>query len=543
MKMTFTPGAGVEVLEHSEDVEIRPSADVRPSLHALPEDILDMCPPELLESCPAEIVSLLKMLVAQVHQQAELIGHLQVKIDALEAQLSKDSSNSSKPPSSDGLKKPPRTQSLRSPSGKPIGGQPGHEGHTLQAVASPDYTQVHRVASCGHCHRSLEDVPVEDLERHQVFDVPRVRLEVTEHQAQIKRCPDCGRLSKASFPQGAEQPVQYGPRIQAQACYFNHYHFIPLERTCELFDDLYGQPMSQTTVLNASTRLAKSLVASNEAIKQQLIDSAVVHFDETGCRVCGKLHWLHTASTSQLTYYGVHEKRGWQGMDTIGILPEFTGTAIHDHWKSYYHYEQASHGLCNAHHLRELKHIHEHYHQSWAEEMSQLLLDIKEAVEQTRPHQDQLDPEQLDAFEERYASILDKGFDANPPPPPPKVKKRGRPKQSPPKNLLDRLKAHQSEVLAFMVDFAIPFDNNQAERDVRMAKVKQKSLPSGNWGYPEPSEPETVPTRSARYGPTSQPCARMAEGSSRLYTKPSMETPSCLKTNYLRSYGESATGL
>lgn len=414
------------------------------------------------------VVQLVQGMFAQIEA-------LSRDVQVLRDQVNKNSRNSSKPPSSDGLQKP-RTGSLRKQTGKKSGGQKGHLGHTLRAVEKPDHTILHPAQTCTHCANNLESVTAFEVEKRQVFDIPPLHIEVTEHQIERKTCPKCGQCTQGVFPLDVTQPVQYGNQIKALASYFNQYHFIPLDRTSELFEDVFGHRLCQATVLQANEVLAGCLEPVEEHIKQVLIDSDLLHLDESSLSVSGKKHWVHVASTETVTHYGLHPKRGQDATDALGILPHFEGRAIHDHWKPYFGYQTCQHALCNAHHLRELNFIKEQYQQDWAEDMAGLLIDIKQAVEKANEHTDRLSARRINAFEKRYDKILEQGLKANPPPKPEagKPKKRGRTKQSPPKNLLDRLGQYKSEVLTFMYDFRVPFDNNQAERDIRMVKVKQK---------------------------------------------------------------------
>lgn len=278
----------------------------------------------------------------------------------LRGKLAKNSRNSSKPPSTDGYKKP-KPKSLRKPSGKKSGGQQGHTGARLERVASmpgqwPDHTILHPVLDCQACGHSLKQSPATGHRSRQVIDLPPLKLEVTEHQVELKECPRCKCQNEATFPVEAKTSVQYGSRIKSLLVYLNQYQLLPYERTVQLARDLFSRTISQGTLYDWNRACFEHLESTEERIRQAILASEVVHFDETGIRKQGKLHWLHAASTEQLTFYGLHARRGKEAMDELGILPTYTGRAVHDHWKSYFAFS-CEHALCNAHHLRELTYL------------------------------------------------------------------------------------------------------------------------------------------------------------------------------------------
>lgn len=296
---------------------------------------------------------------------------------------------------------------------------------------------------------------------------------VTEHQSEVKSCVGCGRVVKAVFPKGVENHVQYGVVVQAQMAYLSTYQLLPTARLVELIADFYGQSLSQDTVLGVLETLAQAVQPSLAGIRRALLKSDLMHADETGLRVSDKTQWLHVLSTPDLTYYGVQPKRGQIALRQIGLVPAFKGILLHDAYASYWVFEHCQHALCNAHILRELRFLHEEQGQTWAGELKNLLVNMKKAVENAAEW-GRLEPQVLDSFTQDYRELLAAGWLANPPPEKPDLPKRGRLKQSTAQNLLQRLAQYQAAVLAFIHDFRVPFDNNLAERDLRMMKVKLK---------------------------------------------------------------------
>ena len=400
------------------------------------------------------------------------IDELEARIKDLESKLSKNSNNSSKPPSSDGFNKKPRTQSLRKSSRRKSGGQEGHNGHRLEMVEHPDEIELHDVCNCENCDAALTDISPDGYDRRQVFDIPKPSIIVTEHRAIQKTCHRCGHKNRGTFPDEVTQPTQYGREITSTVVYLSNYQLLPAARLVELIEDLYQHQMSQGTIYNMLRRCYYLLEETEAAIKKGIIMSDVAGFDETGFYVDTKRLWLHTASTKFATLYFVHPKRGSEAIESFGILPEFKGVAVHDFWKAYLKYD-CDHSLCNAHHLRELTFVSEQENQLWAKQLIELLVEIKDRVEQTQG--DRLPSQQVSKFSRKYSRLINKGLSVNQVSEAvPQVKRRGRQKQTVAKNLLDRLKKHKPDVLRFMNDFRVPFDNNGSERDIRMMKVKQK---------------------------------------------------------------------
>ena len=416
-------------------------------------------------------------VIALIEQMQATIAALTARVQHLEDQLATKSHNSSKPPSSDGLAK--KTKSRREQSGKKPGGQPGHPGRTLKMAAHPDHTVGHFPAQCPGCGEALTAVAARDVERRQVFDLPRVGVEVTEHQVGTKQCPRCGCAARSTFPAWVTQPVQYGPRLLALLVYLVVFQMVPWQRTRELLADLYGVQLGGGTVAASVERCFAGLAETAARIQEALRQAPVVGFDETGVRIDGKLHWWHTASTPELTQYHGHARRGREGIAAGKILPEFGGRAIHDAWSPYASYG-CEHGLCNAHHLRELIFLVERDGQEWAQELIEVLVLAQRRVAEARAAgARELDAVTREAITAEYRRLVAAGWEANPTPAAPTAgaetaPKRGRKAQTKAQNLLTRLERDEEAALAFVADFAVPFDNNQAERDLRMMKVQQK---------------------------------------------------------------------
>jgi transposase len=419
----------------------------------------------------------LRALVAELVPLKTQVEQLSTQVKQLERRLSKDSHNSHLPPSSDRFVRQKKTKSLRKPSGKKPGAQTGHEGNTLAQVSEPDQVIVHAVETCTCCQHDLRAVLPQWIQRRQVLDIPPKRLVIIEHQVEHKVCPSCQAITAATFPEDVLAPVQYGPAFGAIGVYLTQQQLLPYARACETIHDLIGPSMTVGTLKRLTQRCALHLKPIEEQIKAHLQQAPVLHQDETGLYVMGKRSWMHVAATASLTHYAVHGKRGSEAVDEIGILPHFTGISLHDGWATYWKYTACQHALCNVHHQRELTFLHEEQHQGWAGEMKTLLSDMHEAVKEavTRGLK-QLDPTEIADWKGQYRTLLQEGYQANPNAPPcsDDPVKRGRRKQSTARNLLDRLCMHQDAVLRFLECFDVPFDNSQAERDVRMVKVQQK---------------------------------------------------------------------
>lgn len=415
--------------------------------------------PELLRLSESDKDELIRALWTQVVE-------LRKQVKELEGRLAKNSRNSSKPPSSDGLNKP-APKSLRQGGQRPSGGQKGHPGSTLKKVAQPDLRVRHEAPTqCDACDRALGEQAV--VETRQVFELPPLRHEVTEHQMLQVQCA-CGKVHRGEFPEDVSAPVQYGPRALAAMVHMSQHHMLPAQRTAELMGDFFGLAVSDATVLSAVQQAAQRLQTTVQAIGQALIKQVIVHADETGLRVNKTLHWMHVLASAGLTWLGLHAKRGKAAFDALGLLALFTGTLIHDGWAPYRLLDKCKHGLCNAHHLRELTYVHEQLGQGWAKKMIDLLVAASHEVALAeRP----LERKRQAHYLRAYRVILGEGKALNPLQPP--SGRRGRTKQSKATNLLVRLRTQAADVWRFMTDAHVPFSNNIAEQAVRMPKVKQK---------------------------------------------------------------------
>jgi len=426
-----------------------------------------MLPPALIQALsklPPEASDLVHLVILHYEEELKVI---RARLAEVEARLCSNSQNSDRPPSSD----PPHQKvsgSNRSQGGrkKRPGGQKGHRGHTLQMSASPDHVEIHPVESCSGCGKNLRQVEILGYQVRQVYDLPEICLEVVEHRSERKCCPDCGEQVQGTFPPEAGSSVQYGPNLRSWISYLHNYQMLPYGRIAELISDLSGQRISTGTIRNFQQWAYEALEPFETALQEELQQQEVVCFDETGVRLEGGNTWVHLSTTEQLALFTLAENRGQAGMEEQGVLPKFTGVAIHDFWRSYFAYS-CEHAVCNAHLLRELRAVAELHGQDWASEMADLLRQMNRLVDKARCRGDsQLPLNWQRRLYHQYDQILEKGLAQNP------IPEKGA--KSKPLNLLLRFQQFEFAVLRFFHDFSVPFTNNLAEQALRMLKVKMK---------------------------------------------------------------------
>jgi len=449
---------------------------------------LHVSTPQRLISSQATQIKRLKQTVA--NKDAELIEahqlnrQLQTRLRELEKSIEaenssitelpikRDSHNSNQPPSLDlPWTKPKRTRSLRKQSDRQVGGQIGHEGVTLRQVAAPNRIIIHSIEECRQCGASCAAASANSFHKRQVFEIENGSLAVIEHRLATKICPDCGHLCKGQFPTAIKAPAQYGESVLSRALYLHLYQLLPVARTQEAMRDLFGCDISQASIQRAARLCSAKIIRCEQRIKAAIRDSKVIGADETGIRINGANAWVHVARTDTLTHLASHSKRGKAAFDTIGILNQYKGTLVRDGWFSYKQYQQCRHSLCNAHLLRDLTYVGEAepQHEKWTTALAKLLIDVKESVETARAaSRTELDSEAKKDFLNRYDSLIAEAEQAI----------GGSPEQKSigltAQKLLNRFIKNKTEVLRFMTDFAVPFDNNGSERDLRMLKLQQK---------------------------------------------------------------------
>jgi transposase len=425
---------------------------------------------------PALEIAELRVRLAEVEGKLDELLTMNLALVAenerLRARAGMNSKNSSKPPSSDGYAKPPpKTRRVRS--GKKPGKQPGSEGNHLAQVAEADELVIHRPDSCDSCGSDLVNAPVTGTVTRQVFDLPPRSVVVTEHRSQRRRCA-CGTTTTAGFPAEAIGPACYGPVLRAHVCYLVVRQHIPIKRVAELLCDAYGIPVSTGAIVAMVQEGSNRLGSFLDSLADRLRDTEIVHADETGLRVGGDLHWVHATSSRAHSLYHLDTHRGRKAMDAMDVLAHLRGVLVHDGWQPYRDYTEVDHALCNAHHLRELDGISgNHQDQGWAHHMAALLSATWTEVLAAKDHGvTSLDPAALDRIRTDYDTIIEAGRLVNPPAV--RTGKRGRPRNTLSANLLRRLDIYRDDILRFADDFRVPFDNNEAERSVRMVRVQQK---------------------------------------------------------------------
>ena len=403
-------------------------------------------------------------LIAIIMEQRRMIVELTARVRELEARCKQNSSNSSKPPSSDGLAKP-APKSLREKSGKKRGGQKGREGKGLKIEREPDKVIVVKPSICPECGSDLSEMPHFHSSIKYVYDV-RIEVELIKYEIEEAICLNCGAVVVGKPPEECSGTINYGNTIRALVTIMTNYAYVSIDKTHKILHDLIGLPISVGTVKNIMRQFAARTETSIETIKAKLLESPVLHVDETGERVAGQTQWVHSASNANYTLLTVHKKRGREGSESGGVLQNYTGTMVHDCWRPYFGFDKCQHALCCAHLLRELNAVTESG-QIWSTSMNALLLEMKKVVDRYKENEKSaLSRYFHEKFQVRYDEILAQAREEIPP--------STTRKKSKAENLLKRLCEYHAEITRFTSDFHVPFDNNQAERDVRNVKVKQK---------------------------------------------------------------------